>query len=140
MVDPKRYIDTNIFVYWLGDHPKFGEAATQWIKKIETSPHGEYFTSNLSIYQTLVVMGGISGKNLKDKTFVEEVVTSLTHIKGLSMEPLRTEDFVEAKELMNSYKLDYEDALHLAVATRVDAKEIVTNDKDFDKTPLKRTM
>jgi predicted nucleic acid-binding protein len=140
MVDPKRYIDTNIFVYWLGDHPKFGEAATHWIKKIEEAPQGQYFTCSLSIYQTLVVIGGISGKNLKDKGFVEEVITSLTRIKGLSIEPLRTEDFMEARDLMNDCKLDYEDALHLAVATKIGAQEIVTNDEDFDKTKIKRIM
>ena len=41
---------------------------------------------------------------------------------------------------MNEYKLDYEDSLHLAVAIRTGAKEIISNDKDFDATQIKRTM
>jgi predicted nucleic acid-binding protein len=35
-------------------------------------------------------------------------------------------------------KLDYEDALYLAVAIRVGAQEIVSNGKDFDTTYVKR--
>jgi len=41
---------------------------------------------------------------------------------------------------MEEYNLDYEDSLHLTTALRTDAKEIISNDKDFDKTPLKRSF
>lgn len=77
---------------------------------------------------------------MKDKAFVEEVVNSITHIKGLRIEPLKPEDFTNAVDLMNEYKLDYEDSIHLAVATRTGVREIVSNDKDFDATPIKRTI
>ena len=140
MVDRSRYVDVNIFICWLGNHPKFGETAYKWIKKIENSPRGEYVTSSLAIYETLVIIAGLTGKNLKDKSFVEEVVNSITHIKGLAIEPLKPEDFAQALDLMNDCKLDYEDAIHLAVATRTGAQEIVSNDKDFDATPIRRTI
>jgi predicted nucleic acid-binding protein len=139
MVD-RRYVDINVFVYWLGNHPKFGETAYKWIKKIENSSRGEYTTSSLTIYETLVIIAGLTGKNLKDKTFTEKVVNSLTHIKGLTIEPLKPEDFTKALDLMNDCKLDYEDSIHLAVAVRTGAQEIVSNDKDFDTTLIKRTM
>jgi predicted nucleic acid-binding protein len=136
----RRYVDINIFVYWLGNHPKFGETAYKWIKKIENSSRGEYVTSSLTIYETLVIIAGLTGKNLKDKTFTEKVVNSITHIKGLTIEPLKPEDFTKALDLMNDCKLDYEDSIHLAVAVRTGAQEIVSNDKDFDTTLIKRTM
>jgi len=41
---------------------------------------------------------------------------------------------------MEEYGIDYEDALHLTVALRKGAKEITSNDEDFDKTPLTRTF
>ena len=41
---------------------------------------------------------------------------------------------------MEECDLDYEDSLHLSVARRVGAKETVSNDRDFDKTSLKRTI
>ena len=38
MVDKSRfYVDVNVFVYWLGNHPKYGQAALEWVKKMETS-------------------------------------------------------------------------------------------------------
>ncbi len=140
MVEPPRYVDVNIFVYWLGKHPKFGETAYEWVQKIEKTTRKEYVTSSLTVYETLVIMAGLAGKNLKDKTFVEMVVNSLMRMKGLTIEPLKPEDFTCAADLMNNYKIDYEDALHLAVAMRVDAQEIISNDKDFDTAPIKRTI
>ena len=139
MVD-KRYVDINIFVYWLGNHPKFGETAYKWVKKIEASPRGEYVTSSLTLYEALVIIAGLTGKNLKDKIFTEKVVKSITSIKSLVIEPLKPEDFTQAVNLMNDCKLDYEDSIHLAVAIRTGAQEIVTSDKDFNATLIKQTI
>jgi predicted nucleic acid-binding protein len=140
MVDNPSYVDINIFVYWLGNHPKFGETAYKWIKKIENSQRGKYVTSSLTLYETLVIIAGLAGKSLRDKDFTEEVITSITNIRGLTIEPLKAEDFTTAVELMEEYKLDYEDSIHLAVARRTGAQEILSNDEDFDVTPIKRNM
>ena len=139
-METTRYVDVNIFMYWLGKHPKFGEAAYKWVQKIENSHSKEYVTSSLTIYETVVVMAGLVGRNLKDHAFVEEVTNSLTRMKGLTIEPLKLEDLTGATDLMSDYKIDYEDALHLAVATRIGAQEIISNDKDFNATPIKRTI
>ena len=140
MVESPSYIDINIFVYWLGKHPTFGEAAYEWSKKIENSPRGKYVTSSLTLYETLVIISGLTGKSLKDRTLIEGVINSIKNLKGLVIEPLKLEDFTQALDLMEEYNLDYEDSLHLSVAIKAGAKEIVSNDKDFDKTPLKRTF
>lgn len=140
METTRHYVDVNIFVYWLGKHPIFGENAYSWIQKIENSSPKEYVTSSLTVYETLVVLAGLTSKNLKDKAFVQQVTNSLTQLKGLTIEPLKPEDLTNAAELMNSNKLDYEDALHLAVALRVGAKEIITNDKGFNATNVKRII
>ncbi|HEX9862858.1 MAG TPA: type II toxin-antitoxin system VapC family toxin [Candidatus Bathyarchaeia archaeon] len=140
MVVTQSYVDINIFVYWLGNHPKYGETAYKWIKKIENAQRGEYVTSSLTLYETLIIIAGLAGKNLKDKEFTEDVINSMTHIKGLAIEPLKPDDFTKAVDLMETYKLDYEDSLHLAVAIRVNAQEILSNDKDFDVAPIKRTI
>ena len=140
MVDKPSYVDINIFVYWLGRHPAFGEAAYEWIKKIESSPRGRYVTSSLTLYEALVVIAGLTGRSLKDRTLIEGVVNSITNLKGLVIEPLRLEDFTRALDLMEEYSLDYEDSLHLSTAIKAGAKEIVSNDKDFDKIPFKRKI
>jgi len=133
-----KYLDVNIFVYWLGKHPKFGETAYKWIKSVENASRREYVTSSLTIYETLIIVGGLTGKNLRDKEFVEEVITAITSLRGLIIESLTSGDVFQALRLMKEYGFDYEDSLHLAVALRVGAKEIVSNDEDFDKSPLRR--
>jgi predicted nucleic acid-binding protein len=140
METTQYYVDVNIFVYWLGKHPVFGETAYSWIQKIENSSPREYVTSSLTIYETLVVLAGLLDKTLKDKAFVQQATSSLTRIKGLTIEPLKPEDLTNASELMNETKIDYEDALHLAVATRTGATEIITNDKRFHTTNIKRVF
>ena len=140
MVDISSYVDVNIFVYWLGNHPSFGRTAHRWIKKIENARPGEYITSSLTPYETLVMVTGLTGRSLKDTSLVEGVIDSMIRLKGLVIEPLKLEDFIQAVELMKEYDIDYEDSIHLAVALRKNAKEIVSNDEDFDKSPLKRTF
>jgi predicted nucleic acid-binding protein len=140
MVEPTRYVDVNIFVYWLGNHPNYAQIAKNWIKKIEESQRGKYITSSLTLYETTVILAGLTGRNLKDKAFVTQVITPMTAIKPLTIEPLKSGDYKRAVEIMNEEELDYEDALHLAIAERVGAQEIVSNDKDFDKTEIKRTI
>src|SRR5208283_2106067 len=99
--EEKRYIDVNVFVYWLGSHPKFGETACKWIKNIESARLGKYITSSLSLYETLVIVAGLTGKKLKDQVFTEQVIKAITGIKGLIIEPLNPEDFVRAVDIMN---------------------------------------
>lgn len=141
MVDKARcYIDVNIFVYWLGDHPEYTETAEKWVKKVEDSQRGEYVTSSLALYETLVILGGLAGKNLRDKEFVDQVIKPITSIKSLTIEPLKSEDFKKAVDLMSKCNLDFEDSLHLATAIRIGAQSIISNDKDFDNTQLKRII
>jgi predicted nucleic acid-binding protein len=139
-VEAARYVDINTFIYWLGDHPSFGETAFRWIKRIENSPRGEYVTSSLTIYEVIVIIAGLTGRSLKDNQFIEKLVNSITSLKGLIIEPLKPEDFIQGVRLMKEYNLDYEDSLHLAVAIRKNIKEIISNDIDFDKTMLRRNF
>jgi predicted nucleic acid-binding protein len=125
-------------VYWLGNHPKLGQTAQKWIKKIEESRRGEYITSALTLYETLVILAGLTGNNLKDKTFTNKVLNAVTSLKPLRIEPLKIEDYTKAANLINECQLDYEDSLHLAVAIRAKAAGMVSNDKDFDIAQIKR--
>ena len=138
MVGPESYVDINVFIYWLGNHPSFGKTAHRWIKKIEGSPRGKYVTSALTIYQTLVIIAGLTGKNLRDQDLVKGVLNAIKGLRGLMIAPLTVEDMRSAAELMKEYNLDYEDAIHLATALRNKVKEIISNDGDFDRAPLER--
>ena len=136
----KRYVDVNVFIYWLAGHPEYGERAREWVRRVEHGGRGEYVTSTLTLYEAAVILAGLSGRSLKDREFLESIINPITSLPGLEIAALREKDLTQALELMEAYSLDYEDALHLAVALREKATTIVSNDKDFDKTPLKRTF
>jgi len=138
MVVDTRYVDVNVFVYWLGKHPVFGETAYRWVKDIERAPRGEYVTSSLTIYEVMVIIAGLSRRSLEDFSFVSSILEAFTGLGGLAVEELSIEDFSSALELMDKFKIDFEDALHAAISMRLNIREIVSNDEDFDKTPLKR--
>jgi len=139
-VGPEAYLDVNVFVYWLGGHPSYGAQAHRWINTVENSVGMRYATSALSLYQVLVVIAGLTGETLKDAGFVEKVQEAITGLRGLQIVPLTSMHFSRALNLMQVYSIDYEDALHLAVAMDEGFDKIVSNDNDFDKTPLKRVF
>lgn len=85
-------------------------------------------------------MAGLMGESLEDEKLVEEIVSSIASLPGLAVMPLTLEDLTHASELMKEYRLDYEDAIHLSVALRGKAKRIISNDRDFDKTPIERAF
>ncbi|MEM3502488.1 MAG: type II toxin-antitoxin system VapC family toxin [Candidatus Bathyarchaeia archaeon] len=137
-MEAESYIDINVFIYWLGNHPAYGEKSCNWIEKIENAPPGKYVTSVLTLHEILVIIAGLTGGSLKDSTFIERLIDSIMSLKGLMIEPLRLEDLTRGVNLMREYRLDYEDSLHLATALRKNVKEIISNDKDFDKINLSR--
>lgn len=139
MVDPEAYVDANVFVYWLGKHPAHGRTALELVRRMEDPGQRRYVTSSLTIYEVLVIVAGLAGKNLKDRGLVE-AVGSISGLPGLRIAPLAKEDLAGAPKLMDEYSLDYEDALHLAAALRNGAEEIISNDRDFDRTPLRRSF
>ncbi|MEM2367240.1 MAG: hypothetical protein QXQ50_03285 [Candidatus Bathyarchaeia archaeon] len=61
--DPEGYIDVNVFVYWLGNHPTLGRRSYKWIRKIEGASRGKYVTSVLTLYQIMEVIAGLTGKD-----------------------------------------------------------------------------
>ena len=52
----KKYVDVNVFAYWLGAHPEFGTRAREWVESINEAKHGEYITSTLTLYELAVIM------------------------------------------------------------------------------------
>ncbi len=133
----KTYLDVNVFVYWLNDTPDFGETATHWIKQIDKQSH-DYMTSSLTLYETTIILAGLTNKTLKDKSLIQGITNAFSQLSNLKIIPLTQQQIIEAPLLMEQYKLDFENALHLTSAMDNDASIIISNDKDFDKTPLAR--
>ena len=126
-----RYVDVNVFVYWLGDDPVFGDAATGIIERIEKGERAA--TSSITPWLTHVALVSAAAQNYSEERLVE----NFRELTFLRVEPLAVGDYEKAVGAMHLYGLDLEDGLHFALAERLKIKEVYTNDRDFEKTPLK---
>ncbi len=116
--------------------PTFGQKAYDWTKKVEQSSLGSYVTASPSIYEVMVILAGLTNKKLKNNEFTRRIIEAITNLRGLMIEAVTHEEILSAQRLMMQYNLDYEDALHLSVAAKVNAKEIVSDDIDFENLPI----
>jgi len=128
-----KYVDVNVFVYWLSDHPLFGERATNIIERIEKGERST--TSALTIWLLHVIL-----EEEAEDYSLGKLLQRIGDLKYLRVEPLTSEDFVIASKNEDNYSMDLEDALHFSVCERLGIREIYSNDDDFDRTPLKRTF
>lgn len=140
MVEKERkYVDVNVFVYWLVSS-KYTERAKLWIRKIEQSVYGEFCTSTITPYEVAVIVAGLIGESLSNKDFIEKIISAFKSLKQLAFIPLEKKDILEVARIMEETGLDMEDSIHYIVARKSRAKMIISNDKDFDKTDLKRVF
>lgn len=126
-----RYVDVNVFVYWLGDDPVFGDEATAIVERIENGERAA--TSSLTPWLTHVALVTAAARNYSEEKLMEK----FRELSFLRVEPLTLKDYERAVGAMHRYSLDLEDGLHFTVAERLRINEIYTNDRDFEKTPLR---
>lgn len=129
-----KYVDVNVFVYWLNAHPKFGETATGIIERIESREKA--VTSSLTPWLLHAIFKKSEAKGYSHSLLIEK----LSRIVNLHFVPLDVEAYRKASTLSGKYRLDFEDAIHLAVALDYGADAIYSNDEDFDRTPIKRVF
>ncbi len=126
-----KYVDVNVIIYWLIDHPEYGEVATKIMERIEASERA--VTSSLTIWLVSVIMRR-EAENFDERILMD----TLAEIKNLKIAPLKISTYQRAVELMPTYKLDLEDSIHLATALEYRADAIYSNDSDFDRCPIRR--
>jgi len=51
----RRYFDVNVFVYYLIDHPEFGDRAEQWITDTD-----EIYTAEITFFQLVVILNHLT--------------------------------------------------------------------------------
>jgi len=134
----RKYLDVNVFIYWLAGNGEQLEKAKNWIKKVEKSSKGEYITSTLTLYEILVIIAGLHGKTLKDIEFVRNVLEAIRLLDKLKLAPLSKDIISNVDKTMEKYGLDFEDSIHYLTAKKHDVVKIISNDRDFDKTELER--
>ncbi|NOZ77090.1 MAG: type II toxin-antitoxin system VapC family toxin [Euryarchaeota archaeon] len=129
-----RYVDVNVFVYWLGDHPEFGSPATKILERIDQGEKA--VTSAITPWLIHVAFEKEAEMGYSFQALMER----LTGVMNLKFAPLDMETYWKAGALSKRHGLDLEDAIHLATALQHGANVIYSNDKDFDKGPIDRVF
>lgn len=126
-----NYIDVNVFIYWLTNDPDFGEIASKIIREIELGEKA--FTSALTMWQLHILL------EKETENYSEEIlIEKMSRLKNLTIVPLTVRDFKDALVHQKEWGLDFEDSLHYAVADRLGAVLMYSNDSDFDNAYMER--
>mgnify|MGYP001619903194 CR=1 FL=1 len=125
-----RLVDTNVFVRYLTkDDPRKAKASLNLLQKAKTGKV-ELYTTESAISEVVYVLESDRLYNLGK----EEIVNMLLPILNIGkLKIVYKTSIIVALKIYEQSLLDFEDALLVAHAFRLNAKEIYTYDKGFDK-------
>ncbi len=125
MAGQRVYLDTNIFVYFLGQSPEFFEVAAFFIEAAESGKIIGY-TGDAAVAETLV------------KPYQSDNIGLAASFKAffatddfLSVQSHDADTFDLAAQLRGKRGMRFVDALHYATALKAGCKFFVTNDAGF---------
>lgn len=117
----RAYIDTNIFVYAILHHPKYGHICSKILEDFRNKAYEPYG----SIMVALELLGSLSKINPSIARKGTELYLSL----DITILPLNTEALTLALLINEVVNIRY-DAVHAAVMMLNDIPVIITNDTD----------
>jgi predicted nucleic acid-binding protein len=120
------FIDSNIFVYVIHAHEKFGKKCKQIIEDIESGKITA-FTSALNISEIGEVLFRNAGKI--------EAIKAIELICALPIEilPISKENTLDAISIFNENNINFADSVISSVMREHFIDTIITNDKHFEK-------
>jgi len=116
-----RFVDTNVFIYAVTVHPRFGEKARGILQRIEEGE--EAITSTLVLCEVAWVLEAM-GKQSMIKPTLEKI---------LSYDSLRVVEFDEDDLLVGANNMvvnnvDFNDGVNVAIMLRFGVSEVYSND------------
>lgn len=122
-----RFVDSNVFVYHLSSDPLYGERARSILKTIQEGE--ESITSSLAISQ---VCGYMKWRKKADR--IPTFIALLRSMPSLAKTETTFADFVRAEEMIGKEDAwgAWDDYVIAAQMERAGAKEVYSNDADFD--------
>ena len=126
-------IDTNIMLAILFDEPRANNCS-KLFGKIENREL-EALITIFSIYSA-----GIAGIRNKKAKKLREFLTYLSSLENVEILTTTIEENIEITQICEKEKLDFDEGMQYFMAKKFDCKGIVSYDKDFDKTDLKRIL
>jgi predicted nucleic acid-binding protein len=116
-----RFIDTNVFVYAITAHPRSGETAKRILQRIEKGESA--VTSTLVLCEVALVLEAM-GKQSDIKPTLEKILS----YKSLKVLEFGDDDSLVGANNMISHRLDFNDAVNVAIMMRNNISEVYSND------------
>lgn len=124
---PRVGLDTNILIYFVQAHPRYGAWCATLFDRIERG-RTVAVTSTVSLLEALV-----QPYTLQDDRLIQTFYALLPAYPGLAWLPLDLTIADKAAELRARYRLRTPDAIQLATALNAGATGFIGNDNGFRK-------
>ncbi|WP_244403891.1 type II toxin-antitoxin system VapC family toxin [Pyrolobus fumarii] len=129
---PRRFIDSNVFVYVLSGDSRFAQRALAILEDAEDGVY-EAYTSTLVVSQVLAHLERRGRREAMEK-FLEYLGDS-----PITVVETRLDDFTYALRLARENNLSFQklwdDLVIASQMVRLGIREIYSNDTDFDRIP-----
>jgi predicted nucleic acid-binding protein len=116
-----RFVDTNVFIYALTAHPRFGENARRILERIEGGEAA--VTSTLVLCEVAWVLEAM-GRQGDIKSTLEKVLSYRT----LEVVEFSGDDLLMGANNMAIHNVDFNDGVNAAIMMRLGVSEAYSND------------
>ena len=118
----KRFVDTNVFVYTITAHPRFGKIARKILERIEEGEAA--LTSTLVLCEVAWVLEAM-GRQGDIKPTLEKLMSYQT----LDVIDFNEDDLLIGANNMSTEQIDFNDGVNLALMMRLGILEVYSNDQ-----------
>lgn len=116
-----RFIDTNIFVYAITAHPRFGEVSREILERIEREERAA--TSILVLCEVAWVLEAMGRQG-----DVRPVLEKILSYRNLTILGFGERELIEGASNMATGRMDFNDGVNLAIMMREGISEAYSND------------
>ena len=117
-----RFIDTNIFIYVATDHPLYGGTSKTILERVESGE--EAATSTLVLCEVAWVLEAMGRQS-----DIKETLEKILSYPSMEIAAFESDDLIVGSNLMASHRVDFNDAVNLAIMERLGIDEIYSNDE-----------
>jgi predicted nucleic acid-binding protein len=118
----KRFVDTNVFIYTITAHPRFGKISKNILERIEEGEAA--LTSTLVLCEVAWVLEAM-GRQGDIKPTLEKIMSYQT----LKVIDFNEDDLLIGANNMSAEQVDFNDGVNLALMMRLGILEVYSNDQ-----------
>jgi predicted nucleic acid-binding protein len=118
----KRFVDTNVFIYTITAHPRFGKISKNILERIEEGEAA--LTSTLVLCEVAWVLEAM-GRQGDIKPTLEKIMSYQT----LKVIDFNEDDLLIGANNMSLEQVDFNDGVNLALMMRLGIFEVYSNDQ-----------